>query len=143
MGTRKDSKQTIDFSAWIEKLKSFGFTTSDRGGNRVLIGKNGCGAVLDKAASGEPQFAVRPGISMGENIAHLLDRGFQKFWQSGDRTFPAAADQLTALHQFEQDLRALMGLTGLYNQALGTVSSRYVYDRVEGREGPRVHHTFD
>lgn len=143
MGAKKVTTDKLDLSAWIERLRGEGFSASDRGEGRVLVTKNGCGAVLEKAASGELQFAVRPGILMGEQIAHLLDRGYQKFWQSGERTIPAASEELKALHEFEQDLRAVMRLTGLYNQSLGTVSARYVYDRVEGREGPRVHQTFD
>lgn len=127
----------------MQRLKAAGFTATDRGNGQVLLTKKGCGTVIEKSASGEPQFVVRPGILMREHIARLLDRGFQKFWQTGDRTVPAAAEQLQALHKFEQELRAVMGLTGLYNQNLGTVSSRYVYDRVEGREGPRVHKSFD
>jgi hypothetical protein len=77
-----------------------------------------------------------------QGIAHLVDRGFQKFWQEGEQQFPALAAQLQALHRFEQDLRAVMGLTALYNEALGSVSSRYVYDRLEGREEPKRHQAF-
>ncbi len=141
--SKKASVVAIDFRSWIERLKASGFTTVDHGTTRVLIAKHGCGAILEKQPSGEPRFAVRPGLLMGGGIAHLLDRGFQKFWQSGEQTLPATAAQLTALHSFEEDLRSVMGLTALYNQSLGTVSSRYVYDRVEGREGPRVHRSFD
>jgi hypothetical protein len=140
---KKASVVAIDFHSWIEQLRAFGFTAVDQGGGNVFISKHGCGTILEKKPSGEPRFAVRPGLLIGDGIAHLLDRGFQKFWQSGERTLPATAAQLKALHSFEEDLRAVMGITALYNQSLGTVSSRYVYDRVEGREGPRVHRTFD
>ena len=140
---KKQSVVAIDFRAWIEQLKTSGFAVVDRGSEQVFISKFGCGAILEKKPSGEPQFAARPGLLIGQGIAHLLDRGFQKFWQSAERTVPANAAQLKALHKFEADLRAVMGLTALYNQSLGTVSARYVYDRVEGREGPRVHQSFD
>lgn len=140
---KKASVVVIDFHSWIERLKAAGFTTVDHGGNRVLIAKYGCGAILDKTPGGEPCFDVWPGLLMGGGIAYLLDRGFQKFWQSGDRAQPANAEQLKSLHRFEADLRSIMGLTALYNQSLGTVSSRYVYDRMEGREGPKVHQPFD
>ena len=129
-------------------------------GGRVRIGKHGCAAVLEASPSGEPQFAVRPGLVIraatvsersnelrsgldtAERIAHLIDRGFQKFWQEGERQLPALSAQLQALHHFDQDLRAVMGLTALYNEALGTVSSRYIYDRLEGREKPKRHQPF-
>jgi hypothetical protein len=141
--SKKTSVVAIDFRSWIERLKASGFTAVDHGGDCVCIAKHGCAAMFEKRPSGEPRFAVRPGLLMGDGIALLLDRGFQKFWQSAGQTLPATAAQLTALHSFEADLRAVMGLTALYNQSLGTVSSRYVYDRVEGREGPRVHRSFD
>ena len=140
---KKESAVAIDYRSWIERLKASGFTAVDHGGDSVFITKHGCGAMLEKKPAGEPRFAIRPGLLMGDGIAHLLDRGFQKFWQSGERTLPANAAQLKALQSFEEDLRSVMGLTALYNQSLGTVSSRYVYDRVEGREGPRVHRSFD
>ncbi len=143
MSTKKGSTTIIEFSSWIDRLKAAGFTATDRGGGRILIVKHGCGAVIEKSPAGDARFAERPGLISGDGIAHLTDRGFQKYWQSGDRSFPAVAEHLKSLHSFEQDLMALMGMTSLYNQALGTVSSRYVYDRVEGREGPRVHQTFD
>jgi hypothetical protein len=140
---KKTSVVTIDFHSWTERLKAAGFTAVDHGGDCVFIAKHGCAAMFEKKPYGEPRFAVRPGLLMGDGIAHLLDRGFQKFWQFGERTIPATAVQLKALHNFEEDLRAVFGFTALYNQSLGTVSSRYVYDRVEGREGPRVHRSFD
>ena len=141
--SKKVSVVAIDSRAWIERLKASGFAVEDRAEERILISKYGCGAMLEKKPSSEPRFAVGPGLLMGDSIAQLLDRGYQKFWQSGERTVPATAAQLKALHSFEEDLRAVFGLTALYNQSLGTVSARYVYDRVEGREGPRVHRSFD
>jgi hypothetical protein len=140
---KKDSTGKIDYNACMERLKEAGFTLLDRGGGGILVSKYGCGAVVGKTASGEPRFIEQPGFLAGENLAHLVDRGFQKYWQTTDRRFPALARQLKALHNFEEDLRALMGLTSLYNEALGTVSSRYVYDRMEGREEPKSHQPFD
>jgi hypothetical protein len=143
MSAKKGSAAVIDINTSIDRLKAAGFTTADRGNGQVLIGKHGCGAVIQRSPAGDVQFVLRPGLLSGEAIAHLLDRGFQKYWQSGERSLPATAAQLKALHLFEQDLMALMGMTSLYNQSLGTVSSRYVYDRIEGREGQRIHKTFD
>jgi len=124
-----------------QRLKEAGFQVLAEGGG-VRISKHGCAAVLEASASGEPRFAVRAGLETKQGIAHLVDRGFQKFWQEGERQFPALAAQLQALHRFDQDLRAAMGLTALYNEALGTVSSRYVYDRLEGREKGKRHQAF-
>ena len=144
MRKEKNTPGKLDGSSWMERLKGAGFAVADQGAGRVLASKYGCGAVIEKPASGEPRFTVRPGLLAADGIAHLLDRGFQKFWQRGERSFPALAAQLKALHSFEQDLRGVMGLSNLYNEALGTVSSRYVYDRVEGRaEEPKKHQPFD
>ena len=143
MRKNKSAAVKFDFAAAITGLKDAGFNVSDEGADRFSINKYGCGAVIEKAVPGEMRFAVRPGFLMGGAIAHLVDRGFQKFWQSGERSYPARARQLKALHGFEQDLRQVAGLSNLYNEALGTVSSLYVYDRVEGREETKKHQPFD
>ena len=100
------------------------------------------GTVRERANQLEPQSEARPGSETAQGIAHLVDRGFQKFWQEGECRIPALSAQLQALHRFEEDLRAVLELTALYNEALGTVSSRYIYDRLEGREKPKRHHPF-
>ncbi|MBI4464738.1 MAG: hypothetical protein HY647_08560 [Acidobacteria bacterium] len=140
---RKESPSPLTFQDWIERLKQAGMSVREREAGRVHISQYGCGAVLEVSPTGGPQFAVRPGLLLDDSVAHLLDRGYQKFWQNGQRLVPATSDQLKALHRFEQDLRGVMGLTTLYNEALGTVSARYVYDRVEGREGAKKHQPFD
>ena len=142
MAKANETAATPGFEQWLERLKEAGFSVQKADGGRVRISKHGCGAVLEAAGSGEPRFVVRPGLETRQGIAHLVDRGYQKFWQEGERQFPALSTQLEGLHRFEQDLRAVMGLTALYNEALGTVSSRYVYDRLEGREKGKRHQAF-
>ena len=133
MRIKKDGRKRENGN-WIERLRNAGFESSERGANTVLAAKNGCAAVIEMTASGPPHIVERPGLLLGGEVAHLLDRGFQKYWQTGSRMVPAAAAQLKALHQFEEELREALGLESLYNQSLGTVSSRYVYDRLENRE---------
>jgi hypothetical protein len=70
---------------------------------------------------------------VGDRIALLVDEGYQKFWDSGERQIPALASHLQALHAFEEDLRAGLGLESLYNTSLGTINDVHNYDRVEGR----------
>jgi hypothetical protein len=41
---------------------------------------------------------------------------------------------LVALHNFEEDLKEGLGQEVLYNEALGTVSTLYLYDRVKDRD---------
>ncbi len=47
---------------------------------------------------------------------------------------PALAEELKALHDFEEDLKEALGQESYYNESLGTVSTYYLYDRVEGRD---------
>ena len=130
----------------LEKLRAAKFVVSEQGSGRFLISRDGCAAVLTTVlqdAGGEPRFTVPPGWKQGNDIACLVDAGFQKFWQVGSHRVPARAEELKALHGFEQDLREALGETTLYNEALGTVSSKYIYDRLEGREPGKRHQSFD
>ena len=125
-----------------KRLQKEGFVVRQQAPGRARVGKHGCAAVLEEAG-GSLRLAVAPGLTVGNSIARLVDRGFQKFWQDGERQQPAVAEQLKSLHLFEQELRSALGLTTLYNEALGTVSSRYPYDRLEGREEGKRHQSFD
>jgi hypothetical protein len=142
MAPQKASPAVTDLATWLARLQEAGFTVQEQADGRSLVSKHGGAAVLEKAPSGEPRFAAPPGLLLGSTVACLVDRGFQKFWQDGSRRLPAIAGQLKALHHFDQDLRAVMGMTSLYNEALGTVSARYLYDRLEGREEPKRHKPF-
>lgn len=75
------------------------------------------------------------GIVMGSEIGSLVDGGFQKFFStpSGHKK-PAVADELKAVHDFEEDFKETVGLKSLYNESLGTVSTFYLYDRVKDRD---------
>ncbi len=108
------------------------------GGMRVT--RNGVAAVMvpgytdDRWESGGARLAVTPGIVVGGEIARLLDRGYQKFMRAGQFEIPATASQLQAIHAFTEELNQVTGSLGLYNEALGTTSDLYQYDRVRGRE---------
>ena len=52
---------------------------------------------------------------------------------SGKRT-PATAEQLKALHEFEDDVKAALDLVNLYNTSLGTTTPKHMYDRVYKRD---------
>ena len=77
----------------------------------------------------------RAGWWIGGELATLLNRGYQMFWEtpSGKR-FPATAEQLHALHEFEADVKAALDLTDLYNTSLGTTTRKHMYDRVFKRD---------
>ena len=77
---------------------------------------------------------MTPGVLVKGEIARLLDRGYQKFIKTAQYELPATADQLHAIHQFTEELNQVTGAMGLYNEALGTTSDVYQYDRLRGRE---------
>ena len=118
--------------------------TSSPGG--LWVAKYGCAAILvkgtgAKAAPGvDPgsdtivAFRERPGAVVQGEIARLLDRGYQKFLKTSKYELPATAAQLQAIHKFTEELTQNTGGISLYNEALGTTSDLYEYDRVKGRE---------
>jgi hypothetical protein len=105
--------------------------------NQQRISKNGAAIVLSKADNvAGLRMVQRPGPVIGGEIAQLVDRGFQKFFVTSKAEFPATADRLTALHNFVEELKEVTGSVTFYNEALGTVSDAYLYDRVKGRDLP-------
>ena len=102
--------------------------------NAVQVRKYGCAAEIAAAPDGTVEILARPGWLLNGEIARLLDRGYQKFLKTGKLEIPAAADHLRAIHEFTEELNEAIGGTILYNEALGTTSNVYNYDRVAGRE---------
>ena len=98
-----------------------------------LVSKGGAAAVL-VAHQDEVAMAVSPGAFIRGEVARLLDRGYQKFLKTSQFEIPASAAQLTAIHQFSEELKLLSGVSDLYNESLGTTSDLYQYDRLKGRE---------
>jgi hypothetical protein len=107
--------------------------------NQRRISKYGCSIGIEKADNAAAvRMVVRPGPVFGGEIAQLVDRGFQKFFRTSKGEFPATADRLKTLHQFVEELKEVTGSITLYNEALGTVSDAYLYDRVRGRDLPEA-----
>ena len=105
--------------------------------NQQRIGKYGAAIVLEKAQNEAGlRMVVRPGPVINGEIAQLVDRGFQKFFRTSKTELPATADRLKSLHTFVEELKEVTGSVTLYNEALGTVSDAYLYDRVKGRDLP-------
>ena len=131
---RRVKPREISFEERLEKLKQAGFTVQPSGSG-VRISRNGVAAVLEQATGGAPKVAERAGVLIGGDIGVLVDGGFQKFFRTaGGRKKPALAEELKAVHAFEEDLREQLGMVSLYNESLGTVSTQYLYDRVENRD---------
>lgn len=102
--------------------------------SRVMVSKSDCGAVLGRDSKGGTVLIQKPGVLLGGEIAILLDRGYQKFFKTSRLEVTATADRLKAEHRFTEELDQAIGGLDLYNEALGTVSDEYMYDRVKGRD---------
>jgi len=124
----------------VNWLRDHGFDILDAPGtqNRVFLKKLNCSAAIQKADDGGVRLFAKPGFLIGTEISRLIDKGYQKFLKTTKTEVPATADHLQALHQFSEELREATGETSLYNQSLGTVSDRYVYDRVVDRDLPEA-----
>jgi hypothetical protein len=131
---RRQRPKQFTFQERLDAAKASGFNVSDTGNGRVRVSRGPVAAVIENSNSG-PRVVERAGIVMRDEIGALVDGGFQKFLltPSGKRK-PALADELKAIHEFEEDLREALGLESLYNQSLGTVSTFYQYDRVQDRD---------
>jgi hypothetical protein len=124
----------------VNWLRDHGFDILDAPGtqNRVFLKKLNCSAAIQKADDGGVRLFAKPGFLIGSEISRLIDKGYQKFLKTTKTEVPATADHLQALHQFSEELCEATGETSLYNQSLGTVSDRYVYDRVQDRDLPEA-----
>ncbi len=103
------------------------------GANRVS--KHGCAAEIAPADAPDATVRVlaKPGWVLGGEISRLTDKGYQKFLRTSKLEIPATADILNAIHTFSEELKEATGALNLYNEAMGTTSDQYVYDRVKGR----------
>lgn len=131
---RRKQPKIPSFAERVDLLRQAGFATETLPDARVKITKSGIGAVIGDEGKNQSQIE-RAGVLVGPEIAILLNRGFQMFLEapSGVR-LPAEADQLKALHEFEDDVKDALSLTNLYNTSLGTTSRRHMYDRVFKRD---------
>jgi hypothetical protein len=112
-------------------------------GGSGAITAQGRSTALGKGPSGGPDappvaIVGRAGVVIGDEIGHILDKGFQKFVKTAHAEVPATADHLRNLHRFSEELRQATGNISLYNESLGTVSDAYIYDRVKGRTLPEA-----
>ncbi|HEX3473343.1 MAG TPA: hypothetical protein VHT28_19335 [Silvibacterium sp.] len=127
----------LTFDEILNKLRSLQFDVREVPGvaNRFIVSRYGCAAILAPAKDGKGAALVtRPGVLFGGEIAYLLDRGFQKFFKTSKIEIPATADRLKAEHRFAEEFSEVIGEATLYNEALGSVSDEYMYDRVKGRD---------
>jgi len=118
----------------LDQLKTYGFTVSQAAGGGLRVTRGACAVDITPKES-DLHITERAGILLNGEIARLVDGGYQKFFRSASgKTKPALAEDLRALHDFEEDLKEALGQTSLYNESLGTVSTFYLYDRVQDRD---------
>jgi hypothetical protein len=131
---RRATPKTPSFRDRVDTLTSKGFTVTPQAGGTLRVGRGMC-AVDIREQNGAIAWQGQAGILIGSEIAALIDGGYQKFFRTpGGVTKPATAEELVALHNFEEDLKETLGETSLYNESLGTVSTFYQYDRVKDRD---------
>jgi hypothetical protein len=131
---RRDNPKPPTFAQRIDKLRSAGFSVTPRNGGVVRVERGGYGVDL-RDDNGAPQAVGGSGIVVGDEIAVLVDGGYQKFFRTpSGRKLPALAEQLKALHDLDEDLKEALGEESYYNESLGTVSTLYLYDRVKDRD---------
>jgi hypothetical protein len=131
---RRERPKNPTFEDRLENLRTAGFTVSPPAGGSVRVNRQDCAIDL-KDTGGVVHSVGAAGIQMGAEIGALVDGGFQKFFQTpSGKKKPALADELKALHEFEEDLKEGLGQESYYNESLGTVSTFYLYDRVKDRD---------
>jgi hypothetical protein len=132
---RRQRPKKLTFDDYLAAARAEGFRVEMASGGNTRIERDGIACLIESGTDGVPRVAYKPGVVMGNEIGLLTDGGFQKFFltPSGKRK-PALAEELKAIHNFQEDLREAFGLPSLYNESLGTVSNLYLYDRVEGRD---------
>jgi len=132
---RKAKQPTFD--EILASLRSQQFDVQQVSGvaGQYRVQKHGCAAVIVGASDGNGvAFVARPGFVLGGEIAHLLDRGFQKSLKTKNLEIAATADHLKAIHRFSEELKEIAGSPSLYNESIGTTSDDYFYDRLKGRD---------
>jgi hypothetical protein len=131
---RRERPKNPTFADRLENLRKAGFTVSPPAGGKVRVSRGDCAIDL-KDAGDTVHSDGAAGVPMGDEIGALVDGGFQKFFQTpSGKKKPALAEELKALHDFEEDLKEALGQQSYYNEALGTVSTFYLYDRVKDRD---------
>jgi len=131
---RRKRPETPTFAERMDRLRQAGFTVTSLAGGAVRVSRGPCAADV-RESNGAVEGVGRAGIDVCGEIGVLVDGGFQKFFQTpSGKKVPAMADQLKALHAFEEDLKEALGQESYYNESLGTVSTYYLYDRVKDRD---------
>ena len=131
--------ETRTYDESVQYLRDHGFDILEAPGTqgRVFLKKYNVSAAIQKDGDEGVKIFAYPGYLISGEISKLINRGYQQVLKTSKTEIAATADHLKALHQFSEELREAMGGVSLYNESLGTVSDRYMYDRVEDRDLPQ------
>ena len=137
MSSKVEQKTFDEAVSW---LKEHGFDVLEAPGTagRVFLRKYNVSAAIQKDGDSGIKIFAYPGYLVGSEISKLVNKGYQQFLKTSKAEVPATADHLKALHSFSEELKDALGLPSLYNEALGTVSEAYQYDRIVDRDKPAV-----
>jgi hypothetical protein len=131
---RRERPKNLTFQERLNQLQSLGFQVSTGPGGTKRVSRGGYAVDLSER-EGSVHIAERAGVLIGDEIGRLVDAGYQKMFRTTPgKTRPALATDLKALHDFEEDLKEGLGQESYYNESLGTVSTFYLYDRVQDRD---------
>jgi len=130
---RHERPKNPTFAERMENVRRAGFTVESIEG-AVRVSRSGIAAELKEFNDGV-QVSARAGRLINGEIGALIDGGYQKLFRTpSGKDRPALAEDLNAIHDFEEDLKEALGEQSYYNESLGTVSTYYLYDRVENRD---------
>jgi hypothetical protein len=130
---RREKPRVATFEDRLTRLREHGFTVQS-GSKGTTVSKHGCSALLQDRGLETPAIS-EAGMIVGNEVGQLVNGGYQQFFQTpSGRRVAALAQQLRALHDFQEDLKEGLGLESLYNTSLGTISHLHLYDRVEDRD---------
>jgi hypothetical protein len=136
---RREKPKVPSFREHEDNLKALRFSVASPSSGKVKVSRDGIAAIIEDVP-GQPPRVNKAGLAMGQEIGLIENHGYQMFWRtSSGKRIPTTADQLKALHAFQEDLKEGLGLTSLYNESLGTVSDQHLYDRVEHRDAGNAH----
>jgi hypothetical protein len=102
---RREKTHEASFEERIANVKKLGFDTRTLSGGLVRVARHGIGATVTDVP-GQPPRVDKAGLIVGDEIGVLLHGGYQMFFVTpGKKRRPALADQLQALHAFEEEAK--------------------------------------
>src|ERR1051325_10007903 len=107
---RREKPHTLTLEERLANLKQFRFEYRRETSDRVRVTRDGFAAMVEHTGNGEVKIG-KAGLLVGDEIAVMVHGGFQMFLRTPSGIeIPALANQLKALHAFDEDLREALGI---------------------------------